>query len=137
MIAPWAAAYIGIPFRTGGSARAGCDCFGLMALAYREVFGITLPLYADQYDSVRDADRLARIVETNLPTTPWREVPAASMTPGDGLLFRVVGQPIHVGIAVGDGRFLHVLSSMTESCIERLASPRWHRRLLGVYRYAR
>jgi len=136
MIAPWAAAYIGIPFRTGGRSRDGADCWGLYSLVYREVFGIELPSYADEYETVRDGAQLARVVGTNLPRSPWRLVPDAVIAPGDGLLLRVAGQPVHVGCAVGDERFLHVLSSMTESCIERLASPRWNRRLLGVYRYA-
>lgn len=143
MIAPWAAAYIGIPFQTGGATRSGCDCWGLAMLAYREVFGIDLPSYAEHYDSL-NCRVLAGVVAEHLPASPWRLVPAAEkMAIGDGLLFRVVGHPIHVGLFVGDGRFLHAPAPRVEgrpegsiaSCLDRLDAPRWARRLLGVYRY--
>lgn len=134
MIAPWAASYVGIPFQTGGRERTGADCWGLLSIAYREVFGIALPSYAAHYDSL-NRDVLADVVQTHLPSSPWRVIPPETMVIGDGLLFRVAGQPVHVGLFVGDGRFLHTLDHLTESCIERLAAPRWHRRLLGAYRY--
>jgi cell wall-associated NlpC family hydrolase len=132
MIATWAGDYVGIPFKTGGSDRRGCDCWGLLGLVYREVFGITVPLYDDQYDSL-NVHVLARVVAENLPDSRWRPVPTA--TPGDGLLMRVLGQEVHVGIAVGDRRFLHAAVGLDESCIERLDSPKWARRQLGTYRY--
>jgi len=141
MIAPWAASYVGIPFQTGGATRAGCDCWGLAIMAYREVFGIDLLSYAAEYDSL-NCRVLAQVVAGHLPVSPWRQVPTAEMAIGDGLLFRVVGQPVHVGLFVGDGRFLHAPAPRDEgrtdgieSCIDRLESPRWARRLLGVYRY--
>jgi cell wall-associated NlpC family hydrolase len=132
MIATWAGVYVGIPFKTGGHDRLGCDCWGLLALIYEEVFGITVPLYSDQYDSL-NVQVLARVVADNLPASRWRQVPVA--IPGDGLLLRVLGQEVHVGISVGDRRFLHAAVGLDESCIERLDSPKWARRLLGTYRY--
>jgi len=134
MIAPWASAYVGIPFLTGGRDHSGCDCWGCLYLIYREVFGINLPSYADEYDSVRDGDVIRDTVKRHLNL--WSAVPLGDVLPGDGLLFRLLGQPVHIGVAVGDGRFLHVYNAIAASCIDRLAAPTWTRRVLGAYRYA-
>lgn len=133
MIATWAAAYVGIPFRSGGRDRSGCDCWGLLSLAYREVYGIQLPSFDDEYDRAGDRAVIEGLVAQHLPEMPWQ--PVAAVIPGDALLFNVAGQSVHVGVAVGDGRFLHVLSTLAASCVERLAAPGWHRRLVGAYRY--
>lgn len=35
--------FIGIPFKAGGRDYKGCDCYGLMRLALRDMFGFELP----------------------------------------------------------------------------------------------
>ena len=56
--------------------------------------------------------------------------------PGDGVLLRVMGRPIHVGVVVARGWMLHIEKNC-DSLIERYAGgSRWERRVLGFYRHA-
>ncbi len=56
---------VGIPFIAGGRGWDGCDCWGLLLLAYREVLGIELP----SYDRAGAGDVPRAIVEG-----AWQEV---------------------------------------------------------------
>lgn len=90
-----ALAVMGTPYRWGGSSREGFDCSGLIQYAYRQ-HGISLP---------RSSDAQAR---TGTPVT--RDV--ARLAPGDVLAFSAVpgGQVTHVGMYVGEGKFIHSAS---------------------------
>ncbi|MBO9717531.1 MAG: CHAP domain-containing protein [Pseudoxanthomonas sp.] len=75
---------------------------------------------------------------------PWPDVdePAAAIDwqrverprPYDVVVFTRAGQPAHVGVCTGKGRFLHVEEGAT-SRIELLSSPLHARRVEGFYRY--
>ena len=54
--APWVARYIGIPFVSGGRTIIGCDCYGLLYLAYTIELGIEIPSLADRYTDALDHD---------------------------------------------------------------------------------
>jgi cell wall-associated NlpC family hydrolase len=132
VIPAWVAAYVGLPFREYGRDRDGVDCWGLCRLVWAERFGITVPSYSDHYTSTEDREELGRLVRGE--RGPWREIPAAVARAGDGLLFRVQGEPIHVGVVVDAPWFLHVERGVN-ACVDQWDSPRWARRLLGVYRH--
>ena len=111
---------IGIPFRPGGTAVDGCDCWGLVCLAYRTLYGIALDIApASGAEVLAEAARWSRV------TTP---------TVGDVLLFRARGWPAHVGVALGQGRMLHVVEGGV-SAVERCDGPVWAARLVGAYRH--
>lgn len=54
--------------------------------------------------------------------------------PYDVVVFKRAGRPDHVGVCLGRGEFLHV-EEKRSSCIERLTSPKWERRIEGFYRF--
>lgn len=54
--------------------------------------------------------------------------------PYDVVVFKRAGRPDHVGVCLGRGDFLHV-EEKRSSCIERLTSPKWERRIEGFYRF--
>ena len=60
------------------------------------------------------------------------EPPRAALTLAELARFRIAGLPRHVGLVVDTDRFLHMPSRET-SCVERLSSPMWAKRIEGYY----
>lgn len=134
MIPCWAAEYVGLPFKDKGRDRNGLDCWGLVALVMREQFGIELPSYADNYVSAMERDEIAALLTASIPSNGWQPVADAAQA-GDGVVFRVLNAPWHVGIVLDAEHFLHVVEGGGCSLIERLDSHRWVRRIVGIYRH--
>jgi cell wall-associated NlpC family hydrolase len=79
---------VGAPYRYGGQSPAGFDCSGLVSFAWTRA-GRPVP---------RTTGELWRDLEP---------VERASLEPGDVLFFDVSGKVSHVGLYLGDGRFVH------------------------------
>lgn len=122
------AEYVGIPFRTLGRDREGCDCYGLVRLVYRERLGIELPAFTDYHETLSAETAALIAAERRL----WREV--AEPAPYDVLLFRVDGAPQHIGLVAQPGWMLHTTRGK-HSCLERYTRPYWRARIDGFYRY--
>lgn len=121
--------YIGLPYKENGRDKSGVDCWGLARIFYDEQLGIKLPSYADLYDGSYDPKAVATI---NYFKDTWKKVETPQL--GDLCLFRILGEPIHVGVYIGNSRFLHSRDGK-DSVIEHLESLQWFRRLEGFYRY--
>jgi cell wall-associated NlpC family hydrolase len=134
MLPTWATSYIGVPFKANGRTLRGLDCYGVLVHVYREVFGITLNSYVADYETEAERAELASVLAGRLVHGPWSEVPRDTLRIGDGLLFRIAGEPCHVGLYLGDSRFLHVQPGI-DTCSERLDGALWARRLVAAYRH--
>lgn len=112
--------YVGVPYRYGGtSARSGFDCSGLVWRVYRQAAGITLP---------RDTYGISRA---------GLAIPRRQLQAGDLVFFNTMRRPYsHVGIYVGNGRFVHAPSSGGVVGIARLSDRYWRQRFNGVRRIA-
>jgi len=121
--------YIGIPYKHLGRGVKGLDCWGLLCLFYQQEKGIELPSYVDEYDGRAS---IAKAINDNLGTWQWTDKPQF----GDLMVFNILGLPIHTAIYLGCGNFLHSFQN-TNSCIERINSISWQRRLKGYYRWAK
>lgn len=131
--AAWAAPYIGLPWKERGRDRAGVDCWGLARLIAAECLGLDLPAFDERYETTSDRDALARIIAGEM--VPWRPVdPPAAARPGDFALLRILGQPVHVGVIAGWPWMVHIEEGI-DACVERLDTPIWRRRLVGVFRH--
>lgn len=113
---------MGTPYQWGGTDVNGFDCSGLIQYAYREQ-GIALPR--------RSVDQARAGVE--LP----REVTA--LLPGDILTFgtTVGGAVSHVGLYVGDGRFIHSATGGVQVSVLSPTDPYgrwWWQRWVGARR---
>jgi len=95
----YAKRFIGSPYSYGGSSPSGFDCSGFVRYVY-ERFGIELP-----HSSYADFGL-------------GRRVSRAALRPGDLVFFSGRG---HVGLYVGDGRFIHAPHSGTRVQISSLA----------------
>ena len=107
---------LGKPYRYGGnSPQTGFDCSGLVWYSYREA-GYPVPRTTSaQFAATRQVDR-------------------SRLLPGHVLFFRIDGKPSHVGLYVGNGRFLHAPSSGKRVSYGSLSNPYWQERLVKAGR---
>lgn len=126
--------FVGVPYLDRGRSAAGCDCWGLLHLVYRELLGIELPSYCDRYVSAADRKAMARLIGGELGD--WVEVPEGQEQTFDGVLMREGRYPRHIGIVTVPGMLLHVQSGVT-SRIERYRWGSLKNRVVGFYRYQR
>lgn len=115
-----ARAYVGVPYRFGGSSPRGFDCSGFVRYVFNG-FGIEL-------------NRSSRS-----QATQGEKVQPGEVQPGDLLFFRYGGKRIgHVGIYLGGGEFIHAGSRGDPRTrgvrIARLDSSFYAKRLAAVRR---
>lgn len=124
-----------VPFVDRGRDWSGWDCYGLLVVHRREIFGVELPLFDAGYETAGNtrADREAIAALEPAARAAWRPVDRPEVD--DILVLRCWGRPIHVGVMVGPDRFLHAERAIG-TVVERLASPVWAKRIEGAYRYA-
>lgn len=107
--------FVGAPYRYGGnSPESGFDCSGLVWRVYQEAAGIALP---------REAQAISRIGAI----VAWDELQA-----GDLVFFNTLRRPFsHVGIYVGDERFVHAPSHGGTVEVARMNARYWQSRFDG------
>ena len=113
---------VGTPYRWGGNTpESGFDCSGLVGYVYRDAAALDLP---------RTADALAAL-----------ELPAVTrdgLQPGDLVFFTQRGRKVgHVGIYVGEGRFVHAPNEGGVVRLDRLDGPYWKEHYAGARRALR
>ena len=111
---------VGLPYRYGGNdPRRGFDCSGLVAYVHDQE-GIAVPrTAASQYAAARKVDR-------------------DELLPGDLVFFRLEpgrGQVTHVGVYVGQGRFVHAPQSGRDVGEASLDEPYYRERFAGAGRF--
>jgi cell wall-associated NlpC family hydrolase len=128
---PWVRNYIGIPFRSNGRDREGCDCYGLVRLVLAEEFGVLLPALSDDYADALNVAETARLFRENMPVllADRREEPEAGFL----AIIRERGRPCHLGVCAGDGYILHT-TARTGSVAQRASHPDLQGRIEGYYR---
>lgn len=102
----YAFSLMGIDYRYGGDdPEGGLDCSGLVSYVYRHAAGIRLP---------HNAFRIAHL---------GREIKRSALKPGDLVFFNTLGRPFsHVGIYIGNGRFIHAPNRDRKITISSLRS---------------
>ena len=109
---------LGVDYRNGGrSSETGFDCSGLVAHVYEEAYGIRLPRTV----LAQSATGIA--------------VSARELEPGDLVFYNTLGQPYsHVGIYLGEGKFVHAPKTGSTVRVENAGSAYWSKRFSGARR---
>jgi cell wall-associated NlpC family hydrolase len=111
---------VGTPYRHGGNTpESGFDCSGLVDYVFRDVAGVTLP---------RTADDISRVEAT--------EVRRGDLASGDLIFFGQRGRISHVGIYVGEGRFVHAPNEGGTVRLDYLDGAYWRDHYAGAKRIA-
>ncbi len=114
-----AMALLGTPYRWGGTGTDGFDCSGLVGYVFRSALGIELP-------------RVSREMASRGQLVSDR----ASLSPGDLVFFGHRGHVNHVGIYVGEGRFLHAPRTGRDVTVSSLDNGYWGGKFLEARRVA-
>ncbi|SEM31331.1 NlpC/P60 family protein [Paenisporosarcina quisquiliarum] len=109
---------IGTKYRGGGITKAGFDCSGFVSYVYNDL-GVSLPRTSSgMYASGSKIDK-------------------SDLSSGDLVFFNTSGRGVsHVGIYIGDGKFIHSSTSKGVK-IDKLSDPYyWGDRYVGAKRIA-
>src|SRR5262245_45791778 len=99
-------ALVGIPYLERGRTTRGADCWGIVLLAARELWGLQLPEYFySELDLLAEASVLIDI-ETDETQAHWWEVDSPYPR-GAVHVFRIHGKRTHCGLHLGGLDFLH------------------------------
>ena len=115
----YAVSLIGSPYRLGGmTPETGLDCSGFVGHVFKQVTGIVLP------------HRSLDISEVAQPLEP------GELMPGDLVFFNTLNRAFsHVGIYLGENRFVHASSSRTNKVmVSSLNNRYWRTRFDGARR---
>lgn len=108
----------GTPYVWGGSDPSGFDCSGFVQWVFNAV-GVRLPR------ETRDQFRVGQTVDLE------------EVAPGDLVFFDTESKGAsHVGLAIGDGQFVHAPSSRGVVRVESYGSSYWRPRFVGARRVA-
>jgi len=109
---------IGVPYKWGGnSPQRGFDCSGLMSYVHKNATGLNIPRTAAQQ---RDNSRTINYDQ---------------LQPGDMLFFKIGKKTNHVGVYIGDRKFIHAPSSGKRVKVASMDSSYWFKRFVkfGTY----
>ena len=112
--------FLGVPYRRGGNnAETGFDCSGFVRAIYEQSVGLLLPRRAEQQAAATQS------IDKN------------DLQPGDLVFFNTLRRTFsHVGIYVGDGKFIHSPKPGAEVRVESMGVSYWKSRFDGARRVA-
>ena len=111
---------IGLSYRFGGnSPTQGLDCSGFMQYIFKRSMGITLP---------RTSAEMA---------TVGQQVDRANLKPGDMVFFGSGGRVSHVGMYIGNDRFIHAPRTGRDIEITSMNGNYWKNRYITARRVDR
>ena len=110
--------FLGVPYRRGGNnVDTGFDCSGFVRAMFEQSVGLILPRSADQ-----QAAATQKIDKTELQ-------------PGDLVFFNTMRRAFsHVGIYVGNGKFIHSPKPGAQVRVEDMQMTYWQKRFTGARR---
>jgi cell wall-associated NlpC family hydrolase len=110
--------FLGVPYRRGGnSAETGFDCSGFVKAIYEQTVGLVLPRRANEQAAA------------------GQQIDKKDLQPGDLVFFNTLRRTFsHVGIYVGDGKFIHSPKPGAQVRVEDMGVRYWASRFDGARR---
>lgn len=110
--------FLGVPYKRGGnSVETGFDCSGFVKAMYEQTVGLILPRKAEQQAAAT------------------QRIDQADLQPGDLVFFNTMRRAFsHVGIYIGEGKFIHSPKPGAEVRVENMGISYWSRRFDGARR---
>lgn len=110
--------FLGVPYRRGGnSLETGFDCSGFVRAMYEQTLGLLLPRRAQEQAAATQS------------------IEKSDLQPGDLVFFNTLRRTFsHVGIYVGDGKFIHSPKPGAQVRIEDMGKSYWATRFDGARR---
>ncbi len=110
--------FLGVPYKRGGNTvETGFDCSGFVRSMYEQTVGLILPRRAEQQAAAT------------------QNIDKSELKPGDLVFFNTMRRAFsHVGIYVGEGRFIHSPKPGAEVRVESMSVDYWARRFDGARR---
>ena len=114
--------FMGVPYRRGGNSTeidGGFDCSGFVRAMYEQTVGLLLPRRAEQQAAAT------------------QNIGKNELQPGDLVFFNTMRRAFsHVGIYVGNGKFIHSPKPGADVRVESMSTSYWDRRFDGARRVA-
>jgi cell wall-associated NlpC family hydrolase len=112
--------FLGVPYKRGGSSvETGFDCSGFVRAIYEQTAGLLLPRKADQQAAATE------------------KISRNELQPGDLVFFNTMRRAFsHVGIYIGNGKFIHSPKPGAEVRVEDMGMSYWAKRFDGARRVA-
>ncbi len=110
--------FLGVPYKRGGnSVETGFDCSGFVRSMYEQTVGLILPRRAEQQAAAT------------------QQIEKSELQPGDLVFFNTLRRAFsHVGIYVGEGKFIHSPRAGSEVRVEDMGKAYWAHRFDGARR---
>lgn len=111
--------FLGVPYRRGGSSAetGGFDCSGFVKAMYEQTVGLILPRRANEQAAAT------------------QKIERHDLQPGDLVFFNTMRRAFsHVGIYVGDGKFIHSPKPGAQVRVEDMGVAYWAQRFDGARR---
>ena len=110
--------FLGVPYRMGGNTvETGFDCSGFVRAMYQQTVGLILPRKAEQQAAATE------------------KIERGDLQPGDLVFFNTLKRAFsHVGIYVGEGKFIHSPRPGGEVRVENMGMSYWNHRFDGARR---
>lgn len=110
--------FLGVPYKRGGNTEyTGFDCSGFVRATYERTLGLVLPRRAEE--------------QAKATTTIRKE----ELRPGDLVFFNTMRRTFsHVGIYVGEGKFIHAPRAGAKVRVEDMRQAYWTKRFNGARR---
>ena len=109
--------FLGVPYRRGGSNADGFDCSGFVRAMYEQTVGLMLPRRANEQAAAT------------------QKIERQDLQPGDLVFFNTMRKAFsHVGIYVGDNKFIHSPRPGAQVRVEDMGVAYWKTRFDGARR---